>query len=49
MKTAVLGRNAQHEPVWNPAYQKLAVEFTFHPEACAPASGNQKGAVEVRP
>ncbi len=36
MKTAVLGRNAQHEPVWNPAYQKLAVEFKFHPEACAP-------------
>src|SRR5713101_706100 len=46
MKTAVLGRNAQHEPVWNPAYQKLAVEFKFHPEACAPMSGNQKGAVE---
>src|SRR6266480_3020399 len=46
MKTAVLGRNGQHEPIWNPAYQKLAVEFTFHPEACAPASGNQKGAVE---
>jgi transposase len=46
MKTAVLGRNEHHEPVWNPAYQKLAVEFTFHPEACAPASGNQKGAVE---
>jgi DNA replication protein DnaC/transposase InsO family protein len=46
MKTAVLGRNALHEPVWNPAYQKLAVECKFHPEACAPASGNQKGAVE---
>ncbi len=46
MKTAVLGRTAQHEPVWNPAYQKLAVEFKSHPEACAPASGNQKGAVE---
>jgi len=46
MKPAVLGRNEHHEPVWNPAYQKLAVEFTFHPEACAPASGNQKGAVE---
>jgi transposase len=46
MKTAVLGRNEQFEPVWNPAYQKLAVEFKFHPEACAPASGNQKGAVE---
>jgi transposase len=46
MKTAVLGRDGQHHPIWNPAYQKLAVEFTFHPEACAPASGNQKGAVE---
>jgi transposase len=46
MKTAVLGRNEHHEPVWNPAWQKLAVEFKFHPEACAPASGNQKGAVE---
>ncbi len=46
MKTAVLGRNEQFEPVWNPAYQKLAAEFKFHPEACAPASGNQKGAVE---
>jgi transposase len=46
MKTAVLGRTAQHEPIWNPAYQKLAVEFKFHPDVCAPASGNQKGAVE---
>jgi transposase len=46
MKTAVLGRDEEHQPVWNPAYQKLAVEFKFHPEACAPASGNQKGAVE---
>ncbi len=46
MKTAVLGRTAEHEPVWNPAYQKLAVEFKFHPDVCAPASGNQKGAVE---
>jgi transposase len=46
MKTAVLGRDEQNQPIWNPAYQKLAVEFTFHPDACAPASGNQKGAVE---
>src|SRR5437660_3064569 len=46
MKTAVLGRDEQHQPIWNPAYQKLAVEFKFHPDACAPASGNQKGAVE---
>jgi transposase len=46
LKTAVLGRDDEHQPVWNPAYQKLAVECKFHPEACAPASGNQKGAVE---
>lgn len=46
MKTAVLGRDEQHQPVWNPAYQKLAAEFRFHPDVCAPASGNQKGAVE---
>jgi transposase len=46
MKTAVLGRDSEHEPIWNPAYQKLAVEFKFHPDACAPASGNQKGSVE---
>jgi hypothetical protein len=46
MKTAVLGRDKDHQPIWNPAYQKLAVEFRFHPDVCAPASGNQKGAVE---
>lgn len=46
MKTAVLGRTEGNEPIWNPAYQKLATEFQFHPDVCAPASGNQKGAVE---
>lgn len=46
MKTAVLGRDDGHQPIWNPAYQKLAAECKFLPEACAPASGNQKGAVE---
>lgn len=46
MKTVVLSRDEQHQPVWHPAYQRLASEFGFHPEACAPASGNQKGAVE---
>ncbi len=46
MKTAVLGRDEHHQPIWNPAYQKLAVEFKFHPDVCSPASGNQKGAVE---
>jgi transposase len=46
MKTAVLGRDEGNQPIWNPAYQQLAVEFKFHPDVCAPASGNQKGAVE---
>jgi transposase len=46
LKTAVLGRDAANQPVWNPAYQKLAAEFKFLPEACAPAAGNQKGSVE---
>src|SRR5207248_1315035 len=46
MKTAVLGRDEGNQPIWNPAYQKLAVEFKFHPDVCAPASGKQKGAVE---
>jgi transposase len=46
MKTAVIGRDLANQPVWNPAYQKVAAEFKFLPEACAPASGNQKGSVE---
>jgi len=37
MKTAVLGRDEHRQPIWNPAYQKLAVEFKFHPDVCAPA------------
>lgn len=46
MKTAVLDRDRQNQPIWHPAYARLAAEFRFHPEACAPAAGNQKGAVE---
>jgi transposase len=46
LKTAVLGRDQALQPVWNPAYQKLAAEFKFLPQACAPAAGNQKGSVE---
>jgi transposase len=42
LKTAVLGRDATSQPIWNPAYQKLAAEFKFLPEACTPAAGNQK-------
>lgn len=46
MKTVTLGRDDRHQPIWHPAYQKVALEFGFHPVACAPAAGNQKGAVE---
>jgi hypothetical protein len=46
MKTVTLGRDDHFKPIWNPAFLKLAFEFNFHPEVCAPASGNQKGAVE---
>jgi transposase len=46
MKTVTLGRDEQQQPIWHPTFQKFAVEFAFHPSACAPAAGNQKGAVE---
>jgi transposase len=46
MKTVTLGRNDHHQPIWQPAYQKLAAEFGFHPEACTPGAPNQKGSVE---
>lgn len=46
MKTATLGRDDKNQPIWHPTFQRLASEFGFHPEACAPAAGNQKGVVE---
>lgn len=45
MKTVTLGRDKNNHPIWHPAWQHLANEFGFHPEACAPASGNQKDLV----
>jgi hypothetical protein len=32
--------------VWTPALLQLAGEFGFHPHACDPGAGNQKGSVE---
>jgi len=46
MKTVTSGRDEQHQPLWTPALRQFAAECGFHPEACAPAAGNQKGAVE---
>src|SRR5262249_52775945 len=44
--TVTSGRDLQHQPIWNPALLQLAGEFGFHPEACTPGAGNQKGSVE---
>ena len=46
MKTVTTGRDAQQQPIWHPALLHLAAEFDFHPEACWPGAGNQKGSVE---
>jgi transposase len=46
VKTATTGRDAADEPIWHPLFRQVATEFSFHPEACAPGRGNQKGSVE---
>ena len=46
MKTVTIGRDDQAQPTWHRSLLQLAAEFDFHPEACWPASGNQKGSVE---
>src|SRR5215210_3880852 len=47
MKTVTSGRDEQHQPIWTPALLQVAREFGFHPEACTPGAGNQKGSVEA--
>jgi transposase len=46
MKTITLGRDAHNQPIWQPAFQKFAAEFGFHPSLCTPGAANQKGTVE---
>ncbi len=46
MKTVTSGRDGQGQAIWHPALVHLAAEFGFHPEACTPGAGNQKGSVE---
>jgi transposase len=46
MKTVTSGRDSAGQPVWTPALLQLAGEFGFHPQACDPGAGNQKGSVE---
>jgi transposase len=46
MKTVTSGRDSAGQPLWTPAVLQLAGEFGFHPQACDPGAGNQKGSVE---
>ncbi|MDQ5851124.1 MAG: IS21 family transposase [Chloroflexota bacterium] len=46
MKTVTSGRDGANQPIWTPALLQLAGEFGFHPQACDPGAGNQKGSVE---
>jgi hypothetical protein len=46
MKTVTTGRDDQEQPIWHRSLLQLAAEFDFHPVACWPESGNQKGSVE---
>jgi transposase len=46
MKTVTTGRDDQEHPIWHRSLLQLAAEFDFHPEACWPGAGNQKGSVE---
>src|SRR5215212_665319 len=46
MKTVTSGRDPAGQPIWTPALRQLAGEFGFHPQACDPGAGNQKGSVE---
>jgi hypothetical protein len=46
MATVTSGRDGSNQPLWTPALRQVAAEFGFHPEACAPGMGQQKGAVE---
>jgi transposase len=46
MKTVTSGRDRGDQPIWTPALLQFAGEFGFHPQACDPGAGNQKGSVE---
>lgn len=46
MRTVTSGRDAANQPIWTPALLQFAGEFGFHPQACDPGAGNQKGSVE---
>jgi transposase len=46
MKTVTSGRDVTGQPVWTSSLLHLASACGFHPQACDPGAGNQKGSVE---
>jgi len=46
-KTVVIGQTAEGLPQWNPTLERVAVDYGFTIELCAPRRGNQKGSVEA--
>jgi transposase len=46
MKTVTTGRDVEGQPIWTPAFIKVATEIGFHPKVCALGAGNQKGSAE---
>ena len=46
MKTVTTGRDVECQPIWTPAFIKVATEIGFHPEECAFGAGKPKGSVE---
>jgi len=41
MKTVTLGRDAQGQPRWNPAFWRFATEIGCHPELCDPGAAQE--------
>jgi transposase len=47
MKTVTSGRDHAGQAIWTTGLRQLAGEFGFHPQACDPGAGQQKGSVEA--
>ena len=46
-RTVVIGQTAEGLPKWNTTLERVAVDYGFTIEVCAPRRGNQKGSVEA--
>ncbi len=46
MRQVTTGRDVEGQPLWTPAFRKVATDIGFHPEVCGLNAPQQKGAVE---